>query len=123
MAAQYCIPLAPLESPPGSTAFGTHANFTASDIQGSLGLSAQALSSHNRQQLDTFPASGLRGLIPDEAEVMLKERVWVELNKDCLEALAGELPFIFLGCPRSSSLFLTVRCWDVKYSIVEPFAL
>jgi transcription factor IIIB subunit 2 len=37
----------------------------------------------NEEELDRF--------ILSEAEVKIKERVWVELNKDYLEALAGEL--------------------------------
>ena len=39
----------------------------------------------NEEELDRF--------ILNEEEVRIKERVWVEFNKDYLEAIAGKLPF------------------------------
>jgi transcription factor IIIB subunit 2 len=43
----------------------------------------------NEEELDRF--------ILSEEEVKVKERVWVELNKDYLEALAGELTTVIFA--------------------------
>ncbi|KAH9475098.1 Transcription factor IIIB 60 kDa subunit [Psilocybe cubensis] len=48
----------------------------------------------NEEELDKF--------ILSEDEVKIKERVWVELNKDYLEALAGEFSMMFNTMPNFS---------------------